>query len=56
MTTPIPLAPNISLHWLAVRGVQPSIPENPVVLSEKSLKQLKGLPMEFQVRFSSLFF
>lgn len=26
-----PLAPDLQMHWLAVNGVQPQIPENPIV-------------------------
>lgn len=44
----VPLRPSLTLHWLAVNGTQPAIPENPVVLSDKTHQELKSLPKEFQ--------
>lgn len=45
---PVPLKPVLALHWLAVNGTQPAIPENPVILSDKAQDELKTLPKEFQ--------
>lgn len=44
----VPLKPSLALHWLAVNGTQPAIPENPVILSDKAQQELKTLPKEFQ--------
>lgn len=44
----VPLKPVLALHWLAVNGTQPAVPENPVVLSDKAQDELKTLPKEFQ--------
>ena len=38
----VPLIPSIHLHWLAIDGVQPSIPENPLV--KNSWKASVGAP------------
>jgi len=36
---PAPLAPSLSLHWLAVEGTQPKVPQNP---SQSSASKGKG--------------
>ena len=36
---PAPLAPSLSLHWLAVEGTQPNVPQNP---SQSSTSKAKG--------------
>ena len=33
----IPLAPSLRAHWLAIDGVQPSIPENPPAAEKDQL-------------------
>lgn len=38
-----PLQPQLSLHWLAVEGVQPTIPENPNVSAPSLLSPYKSI-------------
>jgi hypothetical protein len=47
---PCPLLPTISLHWLAVKGVQPAISENPSFAENETETQHLQLPKELQVR------
>ncbi len=47
---PAPLVPSISLHWLAVKGVQPAISENPTFVENESDHHHLLLPKELQVR------
>ncbi|ELA46401.1 hypothetical protein VCUG_02123 [Vavraia culicis subsp. floridensis] len=35
----MPLKPKITSHWLAIEGVQPQIPQNPIIMEKPSLKQ-----------------
>lgn len=44
-----PVEPELSLHWLAVDGVQPSIPENPSLVGDSVEDQPMALPREMQV-------
>jgi transcription initiation factor TFIID subunit 6 len=46
---PCPLLPTISLHWLAVKGVQPAISENPSFAENETETQHLQLPKELQV-------
>jgi hypothetical protein len=50
---PCPLLPALSLHWLAVKGVQPAISENPSFVENESDSLHLQLPKELQVLFSS---
>ena len=44
-----PLLPELSLHWLAVEGVQPLIPENPSqIVAGEAGEQPSSLPRELQ--------
>lgn len=48
-----PIKPQLSLHWLAVQGVQPNIPENPRVLPPDLFTQLPPtLPKELQLLYA----
>jgi transcription initiation factor TFIID subunit 6 len=47
-----PLAPDLNMHWLAVHGTQPRIPENPVVSVLDSESQPSDLPKEMQFFYS----
>ncbi len=38
----IPLAPTLRAHWLAIEGVQPSIPENPPAQSKDQVRTAFG--------------
>jgi hypothetical protein len=50
-----PLKPQISLHWLAVTGAQPAIPENPNIVSIEQLENLPAtIPKELQVMTPSI--
>jgi transcription initiation factor TFIID subunit 6 len=52
---PCPLKPDVSLHWLAVRGVQPLIPENPsAVAIENDSQQTTTLPQEMLMLYSRI--
>ncbi|KRH94702.1 Transcription initiation factor TFIID, subunit TAF6 [Pseudoloma neurophilia] len=35
----IPAAPTITAHWLAIEGVQPQVPQNPIVVEKPIIKQ-----------------
>lgn len=37
-----PLQPHLSLHWLAIEGIQPAIPENPSVRAPSLLSPYKS--------------
>jgi hypothetical protein len=52
----IPLKPSLSLHWLAVNGVQPAISENPSFIESDSDVQHLQLPKELQVGLSLVIF
>lgn len=47
-----PLAPELNLHWLAVHGVQPRIPENPIVVVVDEDSQPTDLPKEMQLFYT----
>eukprot|EP01038_Epipyxis_sp_PR26KG_P010662 gene10662-14318_t len=51
---PCPLAPDLSLHWLAVNGNQPLIPENPCIIPADSVEQPTTLPNELQNLFARI--
>jgi hypothetical protein len=51
-----PLKPSLSLHWLAVNGVQPAISENPSFTESEPDGQRLQLPKELQVGLSSVIF
>jgi len=48
----IPLAPQVSFHWLAVDGSQPKIPENPNLIVVDREIQPSALPREMQFFYS----
>jgi transcription initiation factor TFIID subunit 6 len=52
-SVPIPLKVGLSLHWLAIQGVQPSIQENPVFASADA-DSLAGLNKEYQNLYTRL--
>lgn len=35
----MPLPPTITSHWLAIEGVQPQVPQNPIVVEKPTVKQ-----------------
>ncbi len=45
---PCPLQPELSLHWLAVDGAQPQIPENPRLLDSTEQQEQLQLPKEMR--------
>ena len=45
---PCPLLPDLSLHWLAVEGAQPQIPENPRLLGPLEQQEQLQLPKEMR--------
>ena len=47
-----PIAPQIALHWLAIGGVQPKIPENPNVIVKEPDSQPSNLPREMQFLYA----
>ncbi|RYH28779.1 hypothetical protein EON65_10935 [archaeon] len=50
-----PIKPQLSLHWLAVQGVQPNIPENPRILPPDLFSQLPPtLPKELQILYARI--
>lgn len=51
---PRPLKPSLGVHWLAVNGVQPSIPQNPSIVEATSGIIPPTLPKELQVISFSL--
>lgn len=50
----IPLRPELHYHWLAVHGVQPRIPENPIVIHRDSSVDVSNLPIEMQRYFDRI--
>lgn len=50
---PCPLLPSISLHWLAVKGVQPAVSENPTFVENEPDHHHLLLPKELQVNPTS---
>ena len=46
---PKPLKPSVDLHWLAVNGIQPSIPQNPSIIESTTSIIPPTLPKELQV-------
>eukprot|EP01040_Poterioochromonas_malhamensis_P003782 gene3782-4040_t len=51
---PAPLVPSISLHWLAVKGVQPAISENPTFIENESDHHHLLLPKELQYLYARI--
>ena len=47
----VPLKPVLALHWLAVNGTQPSIPENPSLVQSDIDNQPVNLAKELQVMY-----
>jgi transcription initiation factor TFIID subunit 6 len=45
---PCPLQPELSMHWLAVDGVQPLVPENPRLLASAEQQAQLQLPKEMR--------
>lgn len=50
-----PMKTDIALHWLAVNGIQPSIPENPSTAPAETEENPSSLPHEMQVLSSNLY-
>ena len=38
----IPIGPVVTSHWLAIQGVQPKIPQNPVLVKSEEQKKKNG--------------
>lgn len=49
-----PLLPDLSMHWLAIDGIQPAIPENPLIIQEELNKSPILLPKEMQYFFAKV--
>eukprot|EP01039_Chlorochromonas_danica_P000873 gene873-953_t len=52
---PCPLKPQMNLHWLAVQGVQPTIPENPNIVSNDQIEKLPlTIPKDLQLLYARI--
>lgn len=52
---PCPIKPQIALHWLAVQGIQPSVPENPLIVSAEAIEKLpSSIPKELQYLYARM--
>jgi hypothetical protein len=49
-----PLTPEVHFHWLAVNGLQPSIPQNPEVVVYDASADTTGLPREVAYFYTKL--
>ncbi len=47
-----PLLPELNLHWLAVDGIQPQIPENPVSVVEVEEELSNNISKDLQILYS----
>lgn len=49
----MPSAPAITSHWLAIEGVQPQVPQNPIVVEKPAIKQNQLTPYTEESEFKN---